>query len=208
MIQALLADAGGVLFNNITEETSFIRKVAHRHAADAKRLMRGVLSSAHLYESGAVHVHDVLRELLTEAGSPSADAFDRDWVDHTYLDSVRCYRTNLTALAEVAHEFPELTLVLANNEAEHWDHLKNTRHDHYRLFHHLCSSWRVGQVKPSAEYFAETLGRCGIEPHEALMIDDRQTVLAAARGLGMRTLFVSSPDVLRARLRENQASWA
>ncbi|MFC0844370.1 HAD-IA family hydrolase [Streptomyces noboritoensis] len=202
MIRALLVDAGGVLFNNINEETSFIRDIARRYAVDESRLLGAVLSSAHTYESGACHAHDVLRGLLEEAGSPFADIFDAEWVDRLYAANLRYYSANVVELAEVARARPELTLVLANNEAEHWDHLKNQRHDHYRLFDHLCSSWRVGQVKPSAEYFAATLDRCGVEPREALMVDDRTTVIAAARDLGMRTLHVSSPEVLRTRLRE------
>lgn len=207
MIRALLVDAGGVLFNNINEETSFLPDIARRYGVDESRLLGAVLSSAHAYESGACHAHDVLRGLLEEAGSPFADAadgewFDGQWVDRLYAAHVRCYHSNVVELAEVARARPELALVLANNEAEHWDHLKNRRHDHYRLFDHLCSSWRVGQVKPSAEYFAETLVRCGVDPHEALMIDDRTTVIAVARDLGMRTLHVSSPEVLRSHLRE------
>ncbi|OAR23502.1 hypothetical protein A8W25_28825 [Streptomyces sp. ERV7] len=202
MIRVLLVDAGGILFNNINEETSFIPDIARRYAVDESRLLAAVLSSAHAYESGASHAYDVLRGLLEEAGSPFADTFDGEWVDRLYATHVRCYRSNAVELAEVARAHPELTLVLANNEAEHWDHLKNRHHDHYRLFDHLCSSWRVGQVKPSAEYFAETLARCGADPRETLMIDDRTTVIAAARDLGMRTLHVSSPEVLRTHLRE------
>ncbi|MFI1104074.1 HAD-IA family hydrolase [Streptomyces melanogenes] len=201
MIRALLVDAGGVMFNNINEETSFVRDIARRYAVDESRLLGAVRSSAHAYESGACHAHDVLRGLLEEAGSPLADTFDGEWVDRLYAANLRCYSANVVELAEVARARPELTLVLANNEAEHWDHLKNQRHDHYRLFDHLCSSWRVGQVKPSAEYFAATLDRCGAEPREALMVDDRTAVIAAARDLGMHTLHVSSPEVLRTRLR-------
>ncbi|MEU5271610.1 HAD family hydrolase [Streptomyces hygroscopicus] len=201
MINALLVDAGGVLFNNVAEETSFVPAIARRYAVDERRLLAGLLASAHVYERGAGHVHEVLRALLDEAGSPRTDAFDGDWVDRLYADSVRCYDANVAELAEVRRAHPELTVVLANNEAEHWDHLKNARYGHYRLFGRLCSSWRVGQVKPSAEYFAATLDRCRTEPREALMVDDRAAVIAAARDLGMRTLHISSPAVLRARLR-------
>lgn len=201
MIHALLIDAGGVLFNNITEETSFVGDIARRYAVDEHRLIRAVQASAPLYESGVCHVHDVLRSLLEEAGSPLAGAFDEAWVDRLYADRVRSYDHNGAELAAVARDHPELALVLANNEAEHWDHIKNERHHHYGLFSHLCSSWRVGQVKPSAAYFAAALARCGVEPHQALMVDDRVSVVTAARDLGMHTLHISSPAVLRTRLR-------
>lgn len=201
MIHALLIDAGGVLFNNITEETSFVPKLARRYAVDAERLLRAVQTAAPGYERGDRGVHDVLRRLLAEAGSPRAGAYDPDGVDRLYADSVRCHDANVAELAAVARDHPELTLVLANNEAEHWDHLKNERHHHYGLFDHLCSSWRVGRVKPSAAYFAAVLERCGAAAHEALMVDDRAAVVAAARALGLRTLHVTSPPVLRADLR-------
>lgn len=201
MVQTVLIDAGGVLFNNVTEETSFVSDIARRYAVDPDRLLRGVQASAHLYESGTCHVHEVLRHLLEEAGSPLVDAFDGGWVDRLYAGSVRCYGPNVAEVAAVACAHPELALVLANNEAEHWDDLKNARYRHYGLFGRLCSSWRVGQVKPSAEYFAATLERCGAQPHEALMVDDRAAVITAARGLGMRTLHVTSSEVLRSRLR-------
>ncbi|WP_445397668.1 HAD family hydrolase [Streptomyces sp. LE64] len=201
MIRVLLVDAGGILFNNINEETSFLPDIARRYAVDESRLLAAVLSSAHAYESGACDAHDVLRGLLEEAGSPVVESYDDEWVDRLYASHVRCYGSNVVALNEVSRDRPELTLVLANNEAEQWDHLKDRHHGHYELFDHLCSSWRVGQVKPSAEYFAEALGRCGADPHEALMVDDRATVVAAARNLGMPTLHITSPEELRTRLR-------
>lgn len=201
MIRALFVDAGGVLFNNITEETGFVPEVARRYAVDEHRLLRGVESSAHLYESGRCHVHEVFRRLLSEAGTPRAAEFDGGWLDRVYEDSVRHYERNFDELVEVARRHPKLSLVLTNNEAEHWDLLKNNRFTHFRLFTQLCSSWRVGQVKPSEHYFTEVLRRCRVAAHQALLVDDRPAVIAVGRQLGMPTLHVTRPAVLAESLR-------
>lgn len=200
MIKTLLIDAGGVLFNNILEETYFVGELARQYAADPDRLLANLKSSAHRYESGAGHVHTVLRDTLIAAGAVRAHEFDADWADRLYLSSLRCYDDNVAALAEVGWAYPGLTLVLANNEAEHWDELKNTGFGHYQHFDRLCSSWRMGQVKPSAAYFATVLDHCGAQARESLMIDDRAAVIEVARALGMRTLHIRTPEVLRAQL--------
>ncbi|WP_018505387.1 HAD family hydrolase [Parafrankia discariae] len=201
MAQVLLVDAGGVLFNNINEETSFVARLAARHGADPGRLLQTIFSTAHQYESGARGAHTVMREALVDSGAWSVRSYDAQWVDRLYLDSLRCYRPNLQALAEVLRANPSLTAVLANNEAEHWDELKNAHFGHYQHFDRLCSSWRVGQVKPSQEYFAAVLERCETEPVQALMVDDRTAVVEVAQAMGMRTLHVRTPEVLCGSLR-------
>ncbi|QBJ98211.1 HAD family hydrolase [Rhodococcus sp. ABRD24] len=200
MIKTLLVDAGGVLFNNILEETCFVRDLARRYDADPDRLLTEMKSSAHHYESGAGHVHGVLYDTLTAAGAARAHEFDAYWADQLYLASVHCYDDNVAALAEVVRAHSGLTVVLANNEAEHWDELKNAHFGHYRHFDRLCSSWRMGQVKPSAEYFTTVLDHCEAQARESLMIDDRAEVIDVARTLGMSALHVRTPAMLRSQL--------
>ncbi|MBH0780873.1 HAD family hydrolase [Nocardia bovistercoris] len=200
MIDSLLVDAGGVLFNNILEETCFVGELARRHAADPDRLMSNLRDRAHRYESGERHVHDVLRDTLAAVDAAGADDFDGEGADRLYRACVRPYHENIAALEEVVRAHPRLTVVLANNEAEHWDDLKDADFGHYRHFDRLCSSWRMGRVKPSADYFAALLEHSGTRPERALMVDDRAAVIAAAEAMGMRTLHVRTPEVLCARL--------
>lgn len=161
MIRALFVDAGGVLFNNITEETGFVPEVARRYAVDEHRLLRGVESSAHLYESGRCHVHEVFRRLLSEAGTPRAAEFDGGWLDRVYEDSVRHYERNFDELVEVARRHPKLSLVLTNNEAEHWDLLKNNRFTHFRLFTQLSRHGGWGRLSPPSTTLPRSCGAAG-----------------------------------------------
>ncbi|MFI9306707.1 HAD family hydrolase [Streptomyces triculaminicus] len=197
MIRTLFVDAGGVLYNNINEETGFLHEVADRYGVNREELTRRAYESAPVYEAGGQHVHQVFRRLVADCRGPAGDVLqDTRWLDRAYLDSVRAYDGSFRALRELREERPDLTVVLTNNEAEHWDRLKNDAFGHFAMFDALCSSWRVGRVKPARSFFAEALRRCRATAAETLLIDDRLSVLRAGAGLGMRTLHVSTPDVL------------
>ncbi|MGV9883511.1 HAD family hydrolase [Streptomyces sp. NPDC003006] len=209
MIRTLFVDAGGVLFNNINEETEFIARVADRHGVDRAELNWRAMAAARVYESGRKHVHQVFHRLVGgyswsrqgQGQGRDRGVLDTQWLDHTYMDCVRAYHDNARALRELREERPDLTLVLTNNEAEHWDRLKDEAYGHLGMFDVLCSSWRVNRVKPARAFFAEALSRCRTTPEETLLVDDRLPVLRAGAALGLRTLHVSTPDVLADRLR-------
>ncbi|WP_405842088.1 HAD family hydrolase [Streptomyces platensis] len=202
MIRTLFVDAGGVLYNNLNEETDFLQHVADKYGMHRAEFTRSVQESAPLYESGAEHVHQVFQRLVADGhGLPSGGRVDVQWLDRAYLDSVRAYEDNFRALRELREGRPDLTLVLTNNEAEHWDRLKDEAFGHFAMFDALCSSWRIRRVKPARSFFVEALRGCRATAAATLVIDDRRTVLRAASALGMPTLHVSTPDVLADRLR-------
>ncbi|GGR77605.1 hypothetical protein GCM10010269_16090 [Streptomyces humidus] len=201
MIRTLFVDAGGVLYNNVNEETDFLDRVAERYDVDRARLARRVEEAAPRYESGASHVHEVIARLVTDGRRPMVRTpAEERWLNRTYLDCVRPHPGSFRALRELRAERPEVTLVLTNNEAEHWDRLKDAAYGHFGLFHALCSSWRTGRVKPAASFFTEALSACRARAAETLLVDDRATVLRVGAGLGLRTLHVTAPEVLAERL--------
>lgn len=53
------------------------------------------------------------------------------------------------------------------------------------LFDVSCYSYDLGHAKPSPAYFEAALTRIGIEPAEALFIDDRAANVEAAREVGL-----------------------
>ncbi|MEU9794635.1 HAD family hydrolase [Streptomyces sparsogenes] len=201
MIRTLFVDAGGVLFNNINEETEFLARVADRHAVDRADLAWRAMAAARVYESGRKHVHQVFHRLVGGHSWSGRGILDTWWLDHTYMDCVRAYHDNARVLRELREELPDLTLALTNNEAEHWDRLKDEVYGHLSMFDVLCSSWRVHRVKPARAFFEEALSRCRTTADETLLVDDRLPVLRAGAALGLRTLHISTPDVLADRLR-------
>lgn len=198
----LLVDAGGVLFNNVNEETAFLDRLAARYGADAAALRTVVAARQHEYEADARHAHDVLEECLRAAGWPGTGRLDRRWTDRLYLRSVRPHAPVFEQLAELRRARSNLTLVLANNEAAHWDSLKNLRFGHFDLFDVIGSSWALKAVKPDVGYFDRLLDMCQGDAGSAVLIDDRQTVISAAARHGIKAVRLADPTRIPAVLAE------
>ncbi|MDQ0790760.1 putative hydrolase of the HAD superfamily [Streptomyces sp. B3I7] len=199
MIRALLVDAGGILFNNVTEETDFLPRLARQHGADPQEVRRQLDLHDRAYETGARHVHAVLADCLNAAGA-DIGSVEPEWTDSLYMDSVRAYDTAFIALRHLRTGDTGLVLALANNEAEHWDKLKNARYRHFELFDVIGSSWHIGTEKPRSEYFHQLLTACGCFPDEATFVDDNPENVEAARRFGMNSLHVPHPSRLPAAL--------
>lgn len=48
-------------------------------------------------------------------------------------------------------------------------------------------------LKPDAAIYLRTLQWLGVEPHEAIFVDDKQRNVDAAQALGMRAIVISNP---------------
>ncbi|MGQ0577055.1 MAG: HAD family hydrolase [Pseudonocardia sp.] len=201
-IHTVLVDAGGVLFNNVNEETSFLRDVAVHHGAPPDPFAARVAGAQGEYESDDRHVHEVLADALRATGAPDTGRFDGAWVDRRYVASVRTHDIVFEHLRRLRGRPRRPALVLANNEARHWDSLKDDRFAHLRLFDATCSSWVVNAVKPAAGYFARVLAACGARAAECLLVDDRAAVVQQAALLGMRTVLLTDPRELPGALDE------
>ncbi|MYT29976.1 MULTISPECIES: HAD family hydrolase [unclassified Streptomyces] len=196
MADTILMDAGGVLFNNVTEETDFLDRLATRHGADTHRLRRQIDARDAAYETGHTHVHDVLRDALAAAGAPADVAVDAQWLDDLYRDCLTAHPQAFTAIDAIRRHRPDVLLVLTNNEAAHWDRIKDDRYGHLGRFDVIASSWQVRHVKPTREYFAAVARHCGQPLDDAVLLDDNPEVLAQAARQGLRTLHVDSPTTL------------
>ncbi|MCK7624503.1 HAD family hydrolase [Streptomyces sp. RS10V-4] len=194
MADTILMDAGGVLFNNVTEETDFLDRLASHHGADTDRLRNEIDARDAAYETGRAHVHDVLREALAAAGADAAP--DARWLDDLYGDCVAAHPGAFTAIDAIRRHRPDVQLVLTNNEAAHWDRVKDDRYGHLGRFDVVASSWRVGEVKPTREFFEAVARRCGRPLDNAVLLDDNPDVLAEAARQGLRTLHVDAPRTL------------
>ncbi|MER7011818.1 HAD family hydrolase [Saccharopolyspora sp. NPDC000359] len=191
----MLVDAGGVLFNNISEETDFLALLAQRYHAQLPRLRRALDQHDHDYETDAAHVHQVLMTCLELAGGDCED-FDGDHTDELYLARVEAYPSCFEQLRALRALHPELVLALANNEAAHWDEVKNARYEHLALFDVIGSSWHLRAVKPTDEYFHRLLAAVGCDADEVLLADDNPDIVRAARLFGLNAVHIPSPPSL------------
>lgn len=199
MIDVVFVDAGGVLFNNVTEETTFIARVAREYGAEPALLRAAVDDRDLEYEVDDRHVHAVLVDCLIAAGAPHA-RLDPDWIDAQYLASVRANDVVFAFLRALREVSSRPRLALANNEAAHFDEIKDRRFGHFGLFDEICSSWRLRAVKPSEVFFARMLEVCHCTGQHAVLVDDNPHVVQAAAALGVVTVLVEDPDDLPARL--------
>ncbi|RKT57784.1 putative hydrolase of the HAD superfamily [Saccharothrix australiensis] len=193
-------DAGGVFFSNVNEETPFLTSIAERYEADPVVFQAEVAGRQHEYESDERTAHEVLADCLLAAGGALPLGLDEQWADELYLSCVSGYGETFAQVERVRREHPRLRLALANNEAAHWDRLKNDKHGHFDLFEVLCSSWVVGEVKPSKAYFDRALERCGGERGRSVLIDDRPAVVAAAEANGLHSVLLEHPSGIHAAL--------
>ncbi len=82
--------------------------------------------------------------------------------------------------------------VISNTNGIHFDYVsKNYRCLQY--FRGFVLSHEVGALKPDRKIFSEALSRAGVQPREALFVDDQISNVAAARELGIDAFqFLSS----------------
>lgn len=187
-MRAVLVDAGGVLFNNVTESSDFFDVLAKMHHVDANVVLEHVDRFDADYETDHRDVHDVLAEGLIHAGSTVS--YSRPAVDDLYVGAVIAYAPVFVALRRLKKQ-SDMVLALANNEARRWDELKDEAFGHLSLFDIIGSSWRLGQVKPTEEYFTRLLAQCSCDPDDAVLIDDNVQVVTAAREFGLSAVFVT-----------------
>jgi putative hydrolase of the HAD superfamily len=106
---------------------------------------------------------------------------------------------------EVVHRIRELrgTVklgLLTNNVKEFGEHWRST-FPIDELFEVIVDSSHVGMRKPDPEIYLLTCSQLGVEPVEAVFVDDNADNVAAARALGMETVhFGDDPRVALAEL--------
>jgi putative hydrolase of the HAD superfamily len=61
------------------------------------------------------------------------------------------------------------------------------------LFHHVVESSKVGVRKPDRRFYEIACETCGVEPAEAVFLDDLGVNLKPAAAMGMTTIKVVDP---------------
>jgi putative hydrolase of the HAD superfamily len=69
-------------------------------------------------------------------------------------------------------------------------------------FDHVIESSKVGVRKPDRRFYELACETCGVEPHEAVFLDDLGVNLKPAAAMGMTTIKVVDPDLALAELEQ------
>lgn len=95
------------------------------------------------------------------------------------------------------------TSVLSNMARDTWE-LLAPRFGHVE---HLTLSFEVGAAKPEPAIYLRCLESLGVEPAEALFVDDRRENVEAGRALGMEAVLFEGEDALAAELERRGLDW-
>lgn len=77
---------------------------------------------------------------------------------------------------------------LLSNIANNWIRDSFLTPDEQALFDEMIFSYEVGMTKPDARMFSLACERLGVEPEEAVMVDDIDSYCQAAKGEGLQAI--------------------
>ncbi len=138
----------------------------YRHLFDL--LMQGTLK-ADAYRTAVRSLLRLPDEIGDEAFDQAfADVFSRNEAMIRFIGHLRERGVTLTAVSNM-------------DEIRHRQLVNLGVHD---LFDHHVLSYREGMMKPELEIYRRAFKRSGVDPHEALFIDDHVENTAAAMSLG------------------------
>jgi len=200
---AVIFDFGGVLFRwNPAELLALVLPDRIRNAADAEhwklQFFQQYEGDWGAFDSGLIDVAELVRRIAARTGLAESEV-------RAVVDAVPAYLAPqgetvavLRALRDAGHRL----FFLSNMPAPYAEHLRCT-HEFLGWFENGVFSSEVKQGKPAAAVFQCALGRFGLQPEQALFIDDHPINIAAAAALGLpAVLFTSARQLvldLRAR---------
>lgn len=129
------------------------------------------------------------------AAAAAALGQDVDVVARHWRDVVRFSDGGLALVEAVARV--RRVAVWSNTDPLHWSALGPALE---AVAVDVAPSFRLGTMKPRAEYFVRALARLDVAHHEVLFLDDRAENVAAARALGIDAVVVRGVAAARAVL--------
>jgi HAD superfamily hydrolase (TIGR01509 family) len=181
--EAVLFDYGGVLTDGY-DETGYFQELAKKFHSEEQEL-KDYLSKTkllHQLSRGEIVEIDVVDSVLsalpgTIAIEPVEITSEHFRPDMRVLQAVADLRVRSVAkLAVISNLFPASKQILLDNGFEN-------------LFDRLFFSCDMGSRKPEDAYFEEVFTTLDIDPERALVIDDLEVNLEAARKFGATALY-------------------
>jgi putative hydrolase of the HAD superfamily len=196
-IKAIILDIGGII---IKEEAHIAREIlAKKFEFDSMKFKEYAFRRLSESYKGTLHYIDFFREMIKEVGiKATPEEMAKAWIDA---------RTKISKWIEVNKNFLEklnkkyVTVSLTNSTKLN-DSIK-IRQDAYKLFKLNVISYEVGARKPEKEIYEallDKLEQLGIEPNQAVFVDDKEENLVVAKDLGINTLFSKDGEEIESKL--------
>jgi putative hydrolase of the HAD superfamily len=152
----------------------------------------------HAYDEGKLTGLEFWQKLLIDAGLPDSAGL----VEELNLWDARMWTTQNPAMLawQLALKRCGIKTAILSNMGDNVLANMERTFDWLSRFDVLVWSYQLRMAKPDPEIYLHTLRELGVEPNEALFIDDKQVNIDAAKALGMRGILFSTVDRLRADL--------
>jgi epoxide hydrolase-like predicted phosphatase len=192
MIKAVIFDFFGVL---ATRGLKQFKKTYFKGDADKIRAGKSLQKKL---DSGDIGYDDYI-DKLAEIGGATREKV---------LEYTENYKPNEKLLNYIRSALkPRYKLGIISNAGQDWV-LKIIGEDNKQLFDDVILSYKAKVIKPEPEIYEMSLHHLGIEPHEAVFVDDILSYCEAARKMGMQFIWYKKFDDFKEELEEILAASA
>lgn len=193
--RAVLFDIGGVCLTNGWDHGSR-REAARRFSLDYDELERRHDALYAEFERGELALDTYLSHVVFHRERP----FSRD----DFIEFMHGQSRPNEAMLELVRGIRErgaLRLATLNNESRELNEYRIARFHLDRLFEAFFTSCYLGVRKPSERIFRIALDILGLQPDEALFVDDREENIVAAELVGLKTVLAEDVSSVARGLR-------
>ncbi len=194
-VRAVIFDYGGVLAEEGFREG--LLAIARKQGIDPEKILQAAMDA--VYDSGYVTGHGTeaafwakMRErcgIRGEVDELSGEILERFVLRPRVLEVVRELRSSGI-----------LTVILSDQTD--WLALLDRRDHFFHEFDRVFNSYDLGKGKRDPSVFDDVVAALGIEPRDALFIDDMPSNVERARERGLQTILYTGEDKLRGELNQ------
>jgi putative hydrolase of the HAD superfamily len=192
-IRAVILDYGEVLCH--TPSTATIARLAALFQMDPLTFLPNYLQTRASYDRGDLLPSEYWQEFATQAGV----IIGEDEIEQARQLDLELWSDLNDAMilwVQQLHAAGFKTAILSNMPADMATHMRKN-FAWLSHFDHNIFSGEVRSVKPEPAIYQHCIDALGVQPSEALFIDDREINLEQARAAGIRTIRFQSVEQLR-----------
>lgn len=191
-MEAIIFDYGGVLCFHPSDQQ--IDDLAARCGVSREDFLRAYWGLRIAYDRGDYDGRGYWKAIADELGRTYNDAQIADFISRDIQFWVSMDQRMLGWIQAMKRVGIKLGLI-SNLPSDLGEYLK-TNSTLFPLFDHVTLSYEQRTVKPDAAIYHECVLGLGIEPNEALFLDDKEPNVIGARDAGLKSIVFESPEQL------------
>jgi putative hydrolase of the HAD superfamily len=197
-LKAVIFDYGGVLCFHPTDDQ--VNELAALCGAETPDFLNAYWALRRDYDRGDLEPSEYWAHIGQALGRTYGDADIREFRRKDVQLWVRLDNRMMT-WAQQLGAFGLRTALLSNLPYDLGEHLRNEMRLPAEFDHHSFS-YEIGSVKPDAGIYRHVVAGLGVDPGEALFLDDRPENVEGAKAAGIPTLQYETPSRLKQDLAE------